>query len=89
MANDADEENQRHIEDHDEETPLLHGEVSNQQQVNQLEPEKKPHSWFLWRILWAVVAVVILTVFIKGWIDAGSDVDVGFMLRRTHDRIHS
>ncbi|KAK1761744.1 mitochondrial carrier domain-containing protein [Phialemonium atrogriseum] len=60
---------------HHEETPLLNEEQLDQHQVDQKQPQKRRRSWYLWRIFWAVVAIVILTVFIKGWIDAGSDVD--------------
>lgn len=85
MANDEDVENQSHIDRH-EETPLLHREESNLEQASSSEPENKRRSWFLWRLLWAVVAAVILTVFIKGWIDAGSDVNVGIYQIKTPQR---
>lgn len=76
MAHEGDLESQTN---HHEETPLL-SEEQLDQQVDQKEPQKRRGSWYLWRIFWAVVAIVVSTVFIKGWIDAGSDVDVGAMM---------
>jgi hypothetical protein len=80
MAHDGDEENQANIESN-EQTPLLDDRQSDQdldQDPDQKGPEKKPASWYIWRIFWAIVGALILAVFIKGWVDAGSDVDVGF-----------
>lgn len=34
------------------------------------EPEARPRSWYAWRIFWAVIAIVVIGVFVKGWIDA-------------------
>ena len=59
----------------DEQTPLLDNHQSDQQ-PDQNDHERKQASWYVWRILWAIVAAIVLVVFIKGWIDAGSDVDV-------------
>lgn len=64
-----------------EQTPLLgdhQADVSNQESDQNAKdvPEKKPPSWYIWRIFWAIVAALILALFIKGWIDAGGDVDV-------------
>ncbi|RYP34108.1 hypothetical protein DL767_004443 [Monosporascus sp. MG133] len=58
-----------------EQTPLLEGQEmlpDEHEQAALLEspPEKRTRSWWLRRIFWAVVAAVILAVFIKGWIDA-------------------
>ena len=63
---------------HNEETPLLSDERSDQQHVDQKEPEKIGSGSHFWKIFWALLAIVIFTFFIKGWIDAGSDVDVSF-----------
>jgi uncharacterized membrane protein YraQ (UPF0718 family) len=73
MAHDSDAENQANI---NEQTSLL-----NDQEVDQ-QPDPKAHdqkkaSWYIWRIFWVIVAALVLAVFIKGWIDAGGDVDVG------------
>lgn len=66
-----------------ETTPLLASraeEGENQHEEAQLlEPPqseaKRTKSWWFWRILWAVLAILVLAVFIKGWIDA-DDVEV-------------
>lgn len=66
-----------------EETPLLaaaHDEGRDEhEQAELLEPpqneSKRTRSWWFWRILWTVLAALVLAVFIKGWIDA-KDVDV-------------
>jgi hypothetical protein len=63
----------------DEETPLLNGggELTNEEQEEDpKEPEPNWTSWWLWRIFWFIIATLVLAVFIKGWIDAGSDVNV-------------
>lgn len=75
----------------DEETPLLveqradieEGHQSAVPDENGEEPESEPtppktRSWYLWRLLWTILGALILALFIKGWVDAGGDVDVGF-----------
>lgn len=77
MAQDGDAENQTHV---NEQTPLLEDPQPDQQlDPNGDEPKQKQKqaSWYIWRIFWAIVAAVFLAIFIKGWIDAGGDVDVG------------
>ncbi|KID82163.1 mitochondrial carrier protein [Metarhizium guizhouense ARSEF 977] len=71
MAREGDVESQSNPH---EETPLLNGEPSSPR-VDDPESEPGRGSWSYWRLFWAVVAVVVAIVFIKGWIDAGSDVD--------------
>lgn len=73
MAREGDVESQSNPH---EETPLLNGEPSSPR-VEYPESEPGRGSWSYWRLFWAVLAVVVAIVFIKGWIDAGSDVDVG------------
>ena len=66
-----------------EETPLLADQADEgrdeHEQAALLEPPqseaKRTKSWWFWRILWAVLAALVLAVFIKGWVDA-DDVDV-------------
>jgi uncharacterized membrane protein YraQ (UPF0718 family) len=79
MAPGGDAENQAN---HNEYTSLL-----NDRQVDELpeqnEDEQKQVtevSWYLWRIFWAVVGALVLGVFIKGWVDAGGDVEVGVLV---------
>jgi len=48
-------------------------------------PEKeRKASWYIWRGFWFVLAALFLALFIKGWIDAGGDVDfdLGKALKR-------
>ncbi|KAK8867604.1 mitochondrial carrier domain-containing protein [Apiospora arundinis] len=46
-------------------------------------PRQRTRSWWFWRILWAVLAALVLAVFIKGWIDAKDvEFDVGGALKR-------
>ncbi|EFY95035.2 mitochondrial substrate carrier protein [Metarhizium robertsii ARSEF 23] len=71
MAREGDVESQSNPQ---EETPLLNGEPSSPR-VDDPESEPGRGSWSYWRLFWAVLAVVVAIVFIKGWIDAGSDVD--------------
>lgn len=66
-----------------EHTPLLasqHEEGRDEhEEASLLEPpqneSKRTKVWWFWRVLWAVLAALLLAVFIKGWIDA-EDVDV-------------
>ncbi|CAK7202062.1 hypothetical protein SEUCBS139899_004782 [Sporothrix eucalyptigena] len=37
--------------------------------------QPRPTSWYLWRAAWTLVAAFVLFIFIKGWVDAGGDVD--------------
>lgn len=70
-----------------ETTPLLASRAEEggdqHEEAELLEPSqdatKRGKSWWFWRILWAVLAVLVLAVFIKGWIDAD---DVEVSLRR-------
>ena len=63
-----------------EETPLLNNELSNEEgEPDPKGTEPKQASWWIWRIFWVIVATLVLAVFIKGWIDAGSDVNVSTM----------
>ncbi|KAH7333820.1 mitochondrial carrier domain-containing protein [Rhizoctonia solani] len=66
----------------DEQTPLLRAEqtANEHEQAALLEPQPEPRtkSWYAWRVFWAVLAALVLGVFIKGWIDAD---DVEFDLK--------
>jgi hypothetical protein len=80
MDHNSDEENETHITIHDEETPLLADNQSGQQPDQDQEQHEQKQStwrWYAWRIFWIIIAALILTLFIKGWIDAGADVNVG------------
>ncbi len=63
-----------------EETRLLSDENSpdaDPEQASSAEaPKAKLASRYGWRIFWALVTAVVTGVFVKGWIDAGADVDV-------------
>ncbi|KAG0650840.1 hypothetical protein D0Z07_2282 [Hyphodiscus hymeniophilus] len=82
MAADGERENRARA---DEQTPLLDGQSgdldADQQSLQSVENveegpvKKKKLSWYIWRIFWAVVVILVLAFFIKGWIDAGADVD--------------
>ncbi|KAF5009282.1 hypothetical protein FDECE_4494 [Fusarium decemcellulare] len=62
-----------------EQTPLLgdqppHAEDGRSEPELEPEseptPEKRSHSWYAWRIFWAILAAIVIGVFVKGWIDA-------------------
>lgn len=64
--------------DHEEQSPLLQDQRSDHEQdADQDIPELKRRraSWYIWRVVWAIFAALVLAVFIKGWVDAG-DVNV-------------
>ncbi|KAM5343519.1 hypothetical protein ACJ41O_012056 [Fusarium nematophilum] len=75
-----------------EHTPLLRDrppQAGDDQAEPELEPqeeptpEKRPQSWYAWRIFWAVLAIVVIGVFVKGWIDADeTDFDLKGALKR-------
>jgi hypothetical protein len=74
MAHNDDPENQRSLS---EETPLIGEHQPENSGDSTDEPKSELQaSWYIWRVLWALLAALILAVFIKGWIDAGSDVNV-------------
>jgi len=77
VNNNIDAENQGNAID--EQTPLIndHSPIEESTQDG-IEPKPKGRSWYAWRIFWAIVIALVLSVFIKGWIDAGADVDVGW-----------
>uniref|UniRef100_A0A4E9EG36 Mitochondrial carrier protein n=1 Tax=Gibberella zeae TaxID=5518 RepID=A0A4E9EG36_GIBZA len=62
----------------DEQTPLLRDQHIETEQVGNNEseivpaptPEKRTTSWYAWRIFWTILVIVVLAVFIKGWIDS-------------------
>ncbi|RDW67622.1 mitochondrial carrier-6 [Coleophoma cylindrospora] len=66
-----------------EQTPLLinddhrseHSEHEQQPDQDQDGPEQKQAKWPVWRIFWGIIGVLVLAVFIKGWVDAGGDVE--------------
>lgn len=81
MAHEAevetDAEHQRTAAPADEETPLLNEGLTEQEgESDPKEPEASRVGWWAWKIFWFIFLALVLTVFIKGWIDAGSDVHV-------------
>jgi hypothetical protein len=86
MAAAGDTENQSHVNvTSNEETPLLAERRPSSEGEEELddegeeEPKKTSHvSWYAWRIFWVVIVGLLLAVFIKGWVDAGGDVQVCF-----------
>ncbi|CAG8978596.1 hypothetical protein HYALB_00010957 [Hymenoscyphus albidus] len=65
-----------------EETPLLveqraqhEPEVSGDTASDSEPKQPRSRSWWLWRVFWGVVGCLILALFVKGWVDAGGDVD--------------
>jgi uncharacterized membrane protein YraQ (UPF0718 family) len=80
MAQTQDPESQPPIPNtSNEQTPLLSDPQPDEpEQQDQEVAEKKVRkaSWYIWRIFWFIIAILILAAFIKGWIDAGGDVDV-------------
>ncbi|KAI8304097.1 hypothetical protein K4K59_012916 [Colletotrichum sp. SAR11_240] len=67
-----------------------HDENQDPEQVDLIAPspdeEEKPKrttGWWLWRGFWAVLAIFVLAVFIKGWVDAkDTNFDLGKALKR-------
>ncbi|KAH8786284.1 mitochondrial carrier domain-containing protein [Hyaloscypha sp. PMI_1271] len=86
MAHEGDVDTENRTAAVDEETPLLiNDELTGEEQ--ELDPKQPEPTWarrYFWGIFWVIVAASILAVFIKGWIDAGSDVnfDLGAALKR-------
>lgn len=77
----------------DERSPLLSREDTQEQHEPEPEPEleesPKPSTreqFKRWagRFIWAVIAIGIITVFVKGWVDAGDvDVSLRYIPRRS------
>lgn len=58
-----------------EHTPLLDANHADLQ-LGQSEQKHNWATWYIRRIAFAIVAALILGIFVKGWIDAGGNVDV-------------
>ena len=68
----------------DEHTPLLHNlrqpsAESGEGQPGAIQEEAPPPArrYYAWHVVWVVAAALLAVVFVKGWIDAGADVNVG------------
>jgi hypothetical protein len=61
---------------YDEETPLLSDDHASDAPSDIKKERGKTVGWYLWRGFWVIVAALVLAFFIKGWVDAGGDVDV-------------
>lgn len=73
MAPDGDPENAVNINEH---TPLLEDPHLDPQSDQSSQKHKRVNR-YIWRIFWVIVAALVIGIFVKGWIDAGGDVDVG------------
>jgi hypothetical protein len=76
MAVTEDTENRTNV---DEETPLLIERQPGPESEHDAEEEPKRTShagWWAWRVFWFVVVALVIAVFVKGWVDAGGDVEV-------------
>lgn len=79
----ADVENQQQSDN--EETPLLREEDNNLER--QTEPTQSPTLLYLssaLKVLLCILAVGIVTPVVKGWIEAGSDINVCTATTKTH-----
>ncbi|KAL5328715.1 hypothetical protein ACEPPN_002218 [Leptodophora sp. 'Broadleaf-Isolate-01'] len=80
-ASERDTEQQRAAHEQTEQTPLLGDHQSGQQGEadregeDEVEKRSRLTSWWLWRGFWVIIASLVLAVFVKGWIDAGGDVE--------------
>ena len=66
----------------DERAPLLAGEAARGEETYpdiRVEPQKEASTtWhYVWRGISALLAILVIAVFVKGWIDS-DDVDVSF-----------
>lgn len=84
-ASERDTEQQRAAHEQTEQTPLLGDHQSGQQGEadregeDEVEKRSRLTSWWLWRGFWVIIASLVLAVFVKGWIDAGGDVEVRYV----------
>jgi len=77
-AGDRQPEERRQSEDQESDGRPTHDAHADEDDDPKAEPGPKKLSWYLWRLFWILVVALIASLFIKGWIDAGSDVDVSF-----------
>lgn len=76
-ASSRDVEEQRVVHEQTEQSPLLGDHQSGQQpDEDAVEKGGRTTSWWVWRGFWVIVAALVLALFIKGWVDAGGDVEV-------------
>ena len=85
---------------HDEETPLLANESAypdssseGSSEGSDDEPQERAPSWYIWRVLWLLAGLLIVALFVKGWVDADGDVEASLpipclaqQMRRIIDR---
>lgn len=78
MAN-ADVENQQ--PSHSEETPLLAEQRDDAQQQEAGYRRSGFRRWLSYTLkaLLVILIIALIALFIKGWVDAGGDVEVGFI----------
>ena len=76
----------------DELTPLLHNlrqpsAESGEGQPGAIQEEAPPPArrYYAWHVVWVVAAALLAVVFVKGWIDAGADVNVGGTVSSSQD----
>lgn len=62
----------------DQDSPPPHSAQNADEDDVSPPEEKQPRGWgwYVWRGLWFAITVLFLALFIKGWVDAGSDTDV-------------
>jgi hypothetical protein len=82
--NDGDSESQVSTE----QTPLLIDSGSDGQPKHVEEPPEVVRGSLAWRVAWAIFAVLVIALFVKGWIDAGSDTDVRIWQKSRKAVIH-
>lgn len=77
MAGNDDAERQTSAPRAHEETPLLRpaSAVEEEEEDPKDIPDSRPVRWYVWRAAGTIAAVIVLVVFIKGWVDEGGDVD--------------
>lgn len=73
------EDTRNHTTRYDEESPLLGEQVNEGEAAADPETSAKKSRarWYIKIIIWIIIAAAIAAVFIKGWVDAGGDVEVG------------
>ncbi|KAK0128328.1 hypothetical protein ONS95_000303 [Cadophora gregata] len=77
QPSERDTEDQAHVHEQTEQSPLL-GDHQPGQQANvddEVEKGGRTTSWWVWRGFWVLFGALVLSVFVKGWIDAGGDVE--------------
>lgn len=64
----------------EEQSPVAPPAADDADDADESTVRRSP-TWYLWRLFWAIAAVLVITAFATAWIEAGGDVEVCSVIR--------